>query len=77
MFAFHKDSPNGGLDDLKFSFNTVEEFEDNILKLTDEGYTRYQVLDMNNRFDFEGDLGTVTKWICKNIGDDRYEEDIY
>ena len=77
VFAFNPDNPNGGLDDFRFSFNTVEEFEDNILEYTDEGYTRYQIIDTNNRFIFEGDLGTVTRWIIRNIGEERYEEDIY
>lgn len=77
IFAFHKDRPIGGLDDFKFSFNKVEEFEDKVLELTDEGYASYQLLDSSNRFIFEGDLGTITKWVCKNIGDERYEEDIY
>ena len=72
IFAFNNDKPLGGLGDLKFSFNTVEEFEDNILKITNGEYNRYQILDTNTNFDFEGDLGTVTKWVCKNIGDEGY-----
>jgi len=77
MFAFRRESALGGLDDLKFSFNTMEEFEDRILAITSEGYDHYQILDTFNNFDFEGDLGTVTKWVCKNIGGEGYEETIY
>ena len=77
VFAFDNDNPNGGLDDYKFSFNTIEEFEDNILSLTSGGYTGYQILDINTKFIFTGDVGTVTKWVCKNIGGEGYEENIY
>lgn len=77
VFAFDKDSPRGGLDDLKFSFDTVEEFEEEILDYTNEGYTRYQILDTSNSFIFEGDLGTVTRWVIRNVGEERYEDDVY
>lgn len=77
VFAFNRNSPSGGLKDLQFSFNTIEEFEDSILAITDRGYTEYQVLNTDNNFDFSGDLGTVTKWVCKNIGGEGYDEVIY
>lgn len=76
VFAFNQDNAKGGLIDLKFSFNTVEQFEEAILSL-EESYDVYQILDTQTRFDFQGDIGTITKWICKNIGGERYEEDIY
>lgn len=77
MFAFDKERPLGGMNDLRFTFNTVEEFEDNMLLITDRSFTTYQLLDTFKNFDFVGDLGTVTKWVCRNVGGERYEEDIY
>lgn len=74
VFAFKEDNPKGGLLDLKFSFNTVEQFEDGVLDLTKDGYTHFQILDIDRNFDYSGDLGTVTKWVCKNIGDEKYDE---
>lgn len=76
VFAFNKDNAKGGLSDLKFSFNTVNEFEESILSLGISEFNIYQILDTNTKFNFEGDIGIVTKWVCKNIGDERYEEDI-
>lgn len=76
VFAFNRDNAKGGLIDLKFSFNTVEQFEEAILSL-EESYDVYQILDTQTRFDFQGDIGTITKWVCKNIGGETYEEDIY
>jgi len=65
IFAFDEDCPIGGMNDFKFSFNNLEEFEDNILKNTN--YTTYQVLNTETNYHYEGDLGTVTRWVCKNI----------
>lgn len=65
IFAFDEDYPIGGMNDFKFSFNNLEEFEDNILKNTN--YTTYQVLNTETNYHYEGDLGTVTRWVCKNI----------
>lgn len=75
MFAFDECYPIGGIKDFRFSFNNIEDFEDLIIKFMN--FDSYQVLDTNTHFHFEGDLGTVTKWICKNIGDEVYEETNY
>lgn len=75
VFAFNFCSPSGGMGDFRFSFNNIDEFEDFIIKIIN--YDSYQVLDTNTNFCFDGDLGTVTKWVCKNIGDEKYEETSY
>lgn len=74
VFAFDDCYPLGGMNDFKFSFNNLEEFEERILEKTD--YMYFQVLDTNSNFMFDGDIGTITKWVCRNIGDEIYEDDI-
>jgi hypothetical protein len=73
MFAF--DNPEGGMSDFRFSFNNIEEFEEKSLNMINK-YTHYQVLDNRTNFHVDGDFGTITKWVCKNIGDEYYEETI-
>lgn len=73
VFAFNKDNAKGGLNDLKFSFNTVEQFEEEIFSLN-KNYDTYQILDLQTRVEFQGDIGTITRWVCKNIGGEIYEE---
>lgn len=72
IFAFDGYYPCGGMQDYQFSFNTIEEFEEEILSLP--LFEFYQVLNIDNHYDFQGDLGTVTTWICKNIGEEKYEQ---
>lgn len=74
IFAFKKESPNGGLGDLAFAFNTAEEFEEGVLSVKDKAHKHYQILDTAMNFQFEGDLGVITKWVTKNIGGEGYEE---
>ncbi|MFQ3543441.1 hypothetical protein Q7A53_05095 [Halobacillus rhizosphaerae] len=71
LFAFNEE-PNGGLNDYLFSFNTIEEYEEEILE--HKFYDQYQLLDTRTHFHFSHDIGELTKWICKNIGDEGYEE---
>lgn len=72
MFAFDNKHSRGGINDFIFSFNNISEFEENILHKIN--HTTYQVLDTNTNYHFEGDIGTVTKWVCKNIGGEIYEK---
>jgi hypothetical protein len=72
IFAFNN-IPRGGLNDFKFSFNNIEEFEDRCLDIHDS-YREYQILDTKTNFHIDGDLGTITRWVCKNIGDEHYGE---
>lgn len=75
LFAFNGCYPRGGMNDFKFSFNKVEEFEDKILELN-EGYGYfdcYQVLNIETHYHMSGDLGTVTTWICRNAGNEKEE----
>lgn len=74
IFAFNKEYPSGGMNDFLFSFNTIDEFEDKSIKLSLD-YTHYQILDTHTHFHYEGDFGTITKWICKNIGGEDYNKD--
>lgn len=72
IFAFQGFYPKGGMSDYKFSFNTIEDFEEEILLLP--WFDSYQIYNTNTHYLFQGDLGTVTKWICKNIGEEIYKE---
>jgi hypothetical protein len=70
IFAYNE--PIGGMEDFQFSFNTVEEFEEEISKIAIK-FHRFQVLNTETRYHFTGDVGTVIKWVCKNIGGEIYE----
>lgn len=74
IFAFEGFYPKGGMNDYKFSFNTVEEFSDEILEHREND--GFQLLDTETNYDFQSDFGEMTKWVCKNIGGENYEEDI-
>lgn len=71
LFAFNYNDVKGGINDFIFSFNNIDEFEN--LIVNKDIYNYYHVLDTNSNFHFSGDLGTITKWICKNIGGEIYE----
>jgi hypothetical protein len=71
VFAFNE--PEGGLNDLRFTFNTLQEFEEKCVNMINK-YTHYQLYDTQTRQDIEGDFGRITKWICKCLGDEEYEE---
>ena len=73
IFSFDSCYPSGGMNDFRFSFNNLQEFEDGILEVT--GYDVYQVLDTESNYHFKGDIGTITKWVCKNTGEDTCEGD--
>ena len=73
IFAFNDES-EGGMNDFLLSFNNIDEFEDKCLSVNVADFTTYQVLDTNTNFHHEGDFGTITKWICKWIGDEFNEE---
>ena len=72
VFGFDRENPKGGIDDFIFSFNSINEFEEDMIEYT--SHNAFQVFDTRNNFSFQGDFGTVTTWICNNIGDERYEE---
>lgn len=61
------------MNDFRFSFNNVEEFEERSVDMT-KIYANYQLLDTKTHFHLEGDFGTITKWVCKNIGDEGYDD---
>lgn len=70
VFAYNGFYPLGGLNDYQFSFNTVSEFEEYILE---SKFDTYQLLDRDNNYSFNSDLGTLISWVCKNIGGEVYE----
>lgn len=70
IFAY--DEPVGGMEDFKFSFNTLDEFEEDISHMI-INYNQFQVLDTETNYHYMGDIGTVVKWVCKNIGGEVYE----
>jgi hypothetical protein len=72
VFAIEPYAPRGGMEDFKFSFNTVEDFEREINGMIGK-YASFQVLDIETHYHFQGDFGTVVKWVCKNVGDEDYE----
>ena len=73
IFAYT--SPEGGMKDFRFSFNDVEQFEIKSMEVITD-YKIYQILDTETNFHVEGDFGTITKWICKNIADEGGYDDI-
>ena len=73
IFALRDYDYRGGLNDFVFSFNKIEEFEDEIIKYT-SGCSRFQLLDIETHYNFQSDIGTMTKWVCKNVGGETYEE---
>lgn len=73
IFAFDGYYPSGGMNDYKFSFNTVEEFEEETVSCYTTSYQNFQVLDTETHYHFQGDIGTVIKWVCKNVGGECYE----
>ena len=74
LFAFDGYYPSGGMNDFKFSFNDVEEFEDKLSNISK--YDNYQVLDIVTHYHFSSHFSDMVKWVCKNVGNEGYEEDI-
>lgn len=75
VFGFDGYYPKGGMNDYIFSFNDIEEFEEEILK---QKWDMYQLLDTETHYNFQThQLDDLTKWVCKNIGDEKYEKTDY
>ena len=72
VFGFDGYYPSGGMNDYRFSFNTIEEFEMEIAEIGTK-YQHYQILDTESHYHFQADFGTVVKWVCKNVGGECYE----
>lgn len=74
LFAFDDFYPTGGMNDFKFSFNKIDEFEDKLSMINK--YDNYQVLDIETHYHFSSGFGDMVKLVCKNVGGEEYERDI-
>jgi len=65
LFAFDEYYPNGGWNDLKGSFSTIEEAKEYIIKLWKKGdrHQTYQVVDLNTGRVYEYSDVSVERWL--------------
>lgn len=75
ILAFDDYYSNGGIDDYQFSFDTLEEFEEEILTVS-VTFNNFQLLNRYDNYHFTSTLDDLTKWVCKNVGDEKYDKNM-